>query len=128
MGGRYVFDTSAIIKLVELRPRESIELLRDQITADLALYEIGNYIWKLYRRNIVSDLNIHINFFTRLLSTMVVEDVGLREEVIELAVKSGVTYYDAVYLWLSLKHDVPLVTEDDKLCKAALSCIKTAQL
>ncbi|MGC9119098.1 MAG: type II toxin-antitoxin system VapC family toxin [Thermoproteus sp.] len=126
--GRYVFDSSAIVKLVELSPKKSVELLDGQYTADLAYYEIGNYIWKLHKRSAIPDAAPYVEFFSRMLSLMSVERVGLRKEVADLAAERGLTYYDAVYLWLAQTLDVPLVTEDEDLCKAAAKCVKAAEL
>ena len=38
-------------------------------------------------------------------------------EIFEVADSTSLTIYDATYLWLSKKLNVPLVTADEKLCK-----------
>ena len=38
-------------------------------------------------------------------------------EVAELALRTGISAYDASYLWLALSHDAELVTLDDRLAK-----------
>ena len=113
---------------MELEPKRAVEALEGQYTADLAYYEIGNYIWRLYRRSLIADVAPYVEFFERLLSMMSVEGVGLRREVEDLAAGRGLTYYDAAYLWLAERLDVPLVTEDETLCRAASRCLKAADL
>jgi predicted nucleic acid-binding protein len=49
--------------------------------------------------------------------TMAVDHVG----VVALAAETGLTAYDASYLWLSHRLRVPLVTLDSKLAQAALA-------
>jgi len=125
---KYVFDASAIIKVVELRPTNAVKVLSDQYTADLAYYEIGNFVWKLYRRSIITDAKTYIELFTELLSRMRIEEVGLRTDVLEVAIGHGLTYYDAAYLWLAKQLDATLVTEDKELCRAYTPCISATQL
>ncbi len=127
-GGSYVFDASAIIKVAEIAPRRAPAVLKKQHTADLAYYEIGNYIWKLKKREVIDDAAPYVEFFSKLLAHMTVHGVGLRDEVLDIATRRGLTYYDAVYLWLAESLDVPLVTEDGKLCQAAARCLTAAQV
>ena len=44
-----------------------------------------------------------------------VEDLGLSREVLDLASKEGLTYYDAVYLYLSRDYGLQLVSDDKDL-------------
>ena len=125
---RYVFDASAIIRAVEVRPRESINVLKSQYTLDIAYYEIGNYIWKLYRRSFISDVNMYIEFFARVLSMMNVERVGLKGDIVDLALKLGLTYYDAAYVWLANKLGAKLVSEDKAVCRAYANCVSVNEL
>ena len=124
----YVFDASALIKAVELAPTRVAKIVKGQYTADLAYYEIGNYIWKLYRKSVIRDLAPHIELFSRLLAIMKVEHVGLTQDVLDLATKREVTYYDASYLWLAEQLSAHLVTEDDVLCRAASKCLSVKDL
>ncbi len=121
----YVFDASAIIKAVELAPREAARVLRGQYTTDIAYYEVGNYIWKLFRKSLISDPAPHVELFRRLIALMKVEAVGLRAEVLGLAAGRALTYYDASYLWLAEQLNATLITEDEALCRAARRCLKT---
>ncbi|MDO8679332.1 MAG: type II toxin-antitoxin system VapC family toxin [Acidobacteriota bacterium] len=38
-------------------------------------------------------------------------------EVLELALRTGLTIYDAAYLWLAMSRDVELVTLDKELAR-----------
>jgi predicted nucleic acid-binding protein len=85
---------------------ESIDLFKECLTADLAFCEIGNFLWKVKRQDLLED-------FSKVLKFINVEGVGLNGEVVGLAVEEGITYYDATYLFLSKKYNVPLVSDDE---------------
>ncbi|MGC9105406.1 MAG: type II toxin-antitoxin system VapC family toxin [Thermoprotei archaeon] len=80
------------------------------MTTDLAFYEIGNFLWKVKRQDLLED-------FSKVLKFINVESVGLNEEVIRLAVEEKITYYDATYLFLSRKYNVPLASDDEDLVR-----------
>jgi len=105
---RYVLDSSAIINLIQRLEERSIDILKESITADLAFYEIGNYLWKINRGDLVED-------FVKVLKFIKAEYVGLREEVLAIAVDERLTYYDSVYLYLSRKYGLPLISDDRDL-------------
>jgi len=48
---------------------------------------------------------------------MNLEDVNCTEAE-EIAMDYGITFYDASYVWLARKLNLPLVTEDNRLRKA----------
>ena len=124
----YVFDASAIVRAVELLGSDSVDVLRGQYTIDLAYYEIGNFIWKAFRKGLISDTERFIELFTGVLAEMRVVRVGLRKEVARLAASLGLTYYDAAYLWLAHRLRLTLVSEDSELCRAYDRCIPVNQL
>jgi len=45
--------------------------------------------------------------------------LGTVEEVMRLALRSGLTFYDASYLYLAKSKDYVLVTEDEELLRQA---------
>lgn len=105
---KYVLDSSAIINLTENLEDRVIDVFKDSVTASLALYEIGNYLWRIRRPNLITD-------FINILKFIKIEEVGLNEEVLRLAIKEKLTYYDAVYLFLSKKYGLQLVSDDNDL-------------
>ncbi|MBB5253841.1 type II toxin-antitoxin system VapC family toxin [Sulfurisphaera ohwakuensis] len=105
---KYVLDTSAIINLIQRLKDESIDLFKECITADLVYYELGNFLWKIKRIDLLSD-------FTNILKFIRIENVTLSKEVLEIAINENLTYYDATYLFLSRKYNIPLVSDDKDL-------------
>ncbi|MGC9153947.1 MAG: hypothetical protein ACP5GY_09530, partial [Vulcanisaeta sp.] len=85
-----VFDASAIIRLVELKPDKAVNALRNQYTVDLAYYEIGNYLWKISK---LTSINIEslLKAFNNVISLMNVISIGLNSDVINLARRMNIT-------------------------------------
>ena len=112
---KYVLDSSAIINLILRLKDRAIPIFEESLTATLAFYEIGNFLWKVKRTDLVDD-------FAKVLKFIRVEDLGLSREVLDLASKEGLTYYDAVYLYLSREHGIQLVSDDkDLIMKGAIT-------
>ncbi|MEM3974716.1 MAG: type II toxin-antitoxin system VapC family toxin, partial [Ignisphaera sp.] len=44
---------------------------------------------------------------------------GFEKEVMDIAVKEGVTFYDASYMYIAMRNKLTLVTDDRKLMSAA---------
>jgi predicted nucleic acid-binding protein len=66
----------------------------------------------------------------RLLSaipTLRVRDVSLTDSV-ELALRLGITLYDAVYVWLSTAENVGLITADRDLCNKARNVARVVHI
>ncbi len=56
---------------------------------------------------------------------------GMEKEVFDLAVKEGLTVYDASYVLTAMKNKLTLVTDDQKLASKAskyVKCITTKEL
>ncbi|WP_149564987.1 type II toxin-antitoxin system VapC family toxin [Sulfuracidifex tepidarius] len=112
----YVFDSSSIYTVLE---RKKVGILGGNYTTFLAKFELGNIIWKgvyLHKRISKTDGLKLSSFITRLLNTMNMEDINC-EEVEEIAIDYGISFYDASYVWLARRLALPLVTEDIKLRK-----------
>lgn len=41
-----IFDSSSIITILQMFRGKAIRVLEDKFTLDLALYELGNIVWK----------------------------------------------------------------------------------
>ena len=80
----------------------------------LIVFELMNVAWKRSRKQPATA-----TLFLEALE--VLEGLGLRfrginqEEVVRLGLKTGLTAYDASYLWLARALNMPLVTLDKKL-------------
>ncbi|WP_054842816.1 type II toxin-antitoxin system VapC family toxin [Vulcanisaeta distributa] len=109
-----VFDASAIIRLVELKPDKAVNALRNQYTIDLAYYEIGNYLWRISKLTTV-NVELLLKVFNNVIGFMNVVPISLNSDVIDLARRMNITYYDASYVYLTMKLNAKLVTEDREL-------------
>ncbi len=125
----YVFDSSSIFRaIIENR----VDKLVDGYTDILAKYELGNIIWKNYylKNKISSDeytiLYRMVSKTLGLLKILMMD--GYEEEILNIAAKLGITFYDAVYVYHSIRLDIPLVTEDKKLVAKVQNHIKTFTL
>jgi len=80
----------------------------------LVVFELMNVAWKRSRRQPAASA-----LFVEALELL--QGLGIRyrginqEEVVRLGLTSGLSAYDASYLWLSRVLDMPLVTLDRKL-------------
>ncbi|MEM2848984.1 MAG: type II toxin-antitoxin system VapC family toxin [Candidatus Bathyarchaeia archaeon] len=125
MNGQLIFDASSILILLKLLGEEALDALRSGSTISLAYYEVGNGIWRecllLKRIGLKEALKVLKTVFGILQKMNVVslegEEVG--EPILDLAVKLGITYYDASYLTEALRTGKTLVTDDEKLSEAA---------
>ncbi len=110
-----IIDTSSLLESLN---QKKIKKLEGSKTVSLIFYEIGNAIWKkiflhkeLTKEEAIRFLKDVIDFVRK---RMKVHEPKY-EEVLEIATKFGITFYDACYVWLALKHNEILLTEDKKL-------------
>jgi predicted nucleic acid-binding protein len=91
---------------------------------DLAVKEVLNTIWRGYhvRRTISLDTAMRLQ---QVLSSMTGINILVEPEdkyvsrAFEIALKTGTTVYDALYIALAVEKNMPLVTLDEKQAKAA---------
>jgi len=122
MNKKNVLDSSAIYSLIEELGGKVIDVFKESITSTLAFYEIGNILWKKK----LEDLT---EMFIKVMSFIEVEDVRLNKEIVSLSMKENLTYYDAVFLYLSRKHGLKLVSDDkDLIRKGAIPSSKIAEI
>jgi predicted nucleic acid-binding protein len=85
---------------------------------DLTIYEIGNIIWKEYKRGKIKDPVLVMKMFEEIMRNM--KKLSSNHEMLEIfdvAVKNNITFYDASYIYVARKHELKLVTEDADLLK-----------
>ena len=107
---KYVLDSSSIINIILSKRGKAVDILKQGLTASLVYYEIGNFLWRIKKEELA-------DYLVKLLRLIETEDVGLNAEVLRLALSERLTYYDAVYLYLSKTHNLPLVSDDKELIK-----------
>ncbi len=112
----YLFDAGAIFNLVK---KGYLKPLAVEATLDLAIYEALNAVWKEYylsRRLDEETAKKLLSVMGRIFDVIAIANIRSEEkDVFELAVKEGLTIYDAAYLHYALRNKLLLVTDDVKL-------------
>ena len=124
MRDELLFDASSIINLCG---RGMVNILVKGYTLDLALYEIGNAVWKhiyVFRKVSLEDSLTVLDALVMVLGKMRCFKVESPLEVLKLAVEEGLTFYDASYLYTALKNGMILITDDAGLRKVARKYVK----
>lgn len=85
---------------------------------DLTIYEVGNAVWRAYRKGAVKQPALVARMFEEVLKGLEKLSVGpVLLEALDIAAKSGVTFYDASYVYVARREGLKLVTEDPDLLK-----------
>lgn len=117
-----LYDTSALVNTM-IKDGSASKLLRSQSILDLTIYEMGNVIWKLayLQKKITSQQACKIlESFLLLRQTMhVLEITGMEEEIKNLSMDTGLTFYDSAYVVAAKQTGLVLVTDDASLAKVA---------
>jgi predicted nucleic acid-binding protein len=112
---RYLFDSSAIITLVE---SSKLDELLEGWTIDLAFYELGNAVWKqvhLYRTLSMDEAKIALDALVSVFDKMrKVQELEPLSTLV-IAVTERLSYYDAAYLQAAVDKKMILVTDDKTL-------------
>jgi len=118
MPKKYLLDASAIYPLL-IKLREKVIAHADKfLILDLTIYEVGNAIWKEYRRGKIKDIKSVSELFKQMFNNIHTLSIKNEiEKVLDLAIKENLTFYDASYLQAARTHGVRLVTEDQDLLK-----------
>ena len=126
---KYIFDSSAIYNAIK---QNKIENLAGNYTQELARYELGNTIWKDHflqakiseqtAKDLTKIVNQTLNIMTML------ETAGKEEEILQTAIQTKTTFYDASYIYLAKIKDLQIVTEDLRLIKKIPPTIKASTL
>ncbi|MGB6463757.1 MAG: type II toxin-antitoxin system VapC family toxin [Nitrosotalea sp.] len=123
-----LFDASSLLNIVRNKDSQSIGILNKQYVLDLTLYEVSNVIWRLsYREKKITQEQSSALLDSILLLMQRMQIVGINElekRVHELAIKEGLTAYDASYLAVAEKSSLILVTDDRELERAARKYVK----
>lgn len=122
---RLVVDASAIAALYI--PEEGSELVEKALgqarslhTLDLAAYEVANVVWKHARRGLLRQEEAAelVEEALRLLKTLEIHTYAeVLEDALRLALRHGVTIYDAAYAALAEKIGGVLLTLDKQLAE-----------
>lgn len=116
-----VVDSSVLAAIVFGEPEaaraEALVEDAELFAPGLVLFELANIAWKKSKRH--PDRATEIAAGLRLALQLDVRTVEVaHEEVLEVALETGLTAYDASYVWLARSLSVPLATFDSKVSKA----------
>ena len=121
-----VVDASLLAAFIRKEPgwEKLVDYVKLCITIDLALKEVLNAIWKdaTIRRTISIETAFKLQ---EILFSMIGTNIEIEPEdkylskAFEIALKTGVTVYDALYIALAIEKKLPLATLDDKQARVA---------
>ncbi len=86
------------------------------IAPHLIDFELANICWKRMRRE-PDQATALLGMLAGLKSVRIQRIAVPPTEVAELALQTGLTAYDAAYLWLAITRDAELVTLDNRLAR-----------
>jgi predicted nucleic acid-binding protein len=119
-----LFDANAIYRLIRDCPEKATDKLMEGTTISLAYYELGNALWRethLLKRISIEEAQKSLSLMYAMLARMQVVKVDDEQgiEILQTAHKCNLTFYDSAYLVEAKKASKILVTDDNKLAKAA---------
>ena len=113
-----LFDTSSIFKAIM---NHRVAILDKSTTIPLALYELGNIIWK--KTSLLNELTLEeavelMKIVDAVLKHMVIyENNGLSPNSLILALRENLSYYDSSFVQATIDLGYQLVTEDNQMRK-----------
>ncbi|MBO3833180.1 MAG: type II toxin-antitoxin system VapC family toxin [Candidatus Brockarchaeota archaeon] len=126
MRHRYLFDASSLVYALKLK---QLDFLDENYVQWLTVYEVLNGIWKEAFLLGKLDVGKAVEFASTLVAEAlgllnILEPRGCEREIMEVALKHGITAYDASYVVLAEKHGLVLVTEDKEFRRKAGRIVK----
>ena len=123
----FVVDASVVIKwfvpeVHTAAARRWLESSHEYVSPDLLFPEAGNALWKKVRRR-----ELTVGEGQRLaddLASVAVEVIAMRAllpDAHTLALSTGLTVYDAMYVTLAVRLDTQVITADDRLTRTLAS-------
>jgi predicted nucleic acid-binding protein len=119
----FVVDASLVIKwfVPEVdsdAARRWLDASHDYVAPDLLFPETGNTVWKKVRRGELSpDDGQQLATDLSVIAVEAVSMRGLLPDAQALALRTGITVYDATYLALAVRLETQVITGDDRLAR-----------
>jgi predicted nucleic acid-binding protein len=120
-----VIDASALtcFIMMEYGYEKIADYIKDSISVDHIVKEVGNAIWKACIKNYITKDDALKRFLNLIKLTKyvikLVNEIDLIEKASEIAIKSKITLYDSIYIALALKEKAKLLTLDATQAQAA---------
>ena len=120
-----VVDASVVIKwhVTEIHTNAALRLLQDDAPTlhvpDLVFPEVGNILWKKFRRgDLTKEQAREIGHLVAMAPVAVHSSSPLFEAALEIAMRTGRTVYDSLYVALAVQLNGRVITADEKLHNA----------
>jgi len=128
----FVVDASVVLKwfVPEIHSDAARRLLSEThqlFSPDLLFPEIGNAIWKkVRRRELTAEEGQRLAVDISGIGVETISTRGLMIDAHALAVSTGLTVYDAMYLALAVRLETEMITADDRLSRTVAAHPMTA--
>ena len=126
---KLLFDASSFIHALKIG---RIDLLIDNYIQWLTIYEVLNGLWKevyLVKTLTLEEVEKLNQVIIEIMSYMnILSPRGFEKEILETAIKLGITVYDSSYIVLAQKHGLILVTEDKELRDKAKKLVEVKNI
>ena len=127
MVSSYVLDSSSFLTLFFLDSEEKVhKILKESSVLDLSGYEIGSILTKGndghirgLEREIILDLTKEIGKVIANIRVIRLKTLDIAE-IMKLSLSTGLTFYDASYVFYCKFHQMALLTDDKEMYREAM--------
>ena len=127
MVSSYVLDSSSFLTLFFLDSEEKVhKILKESSVLDLTGYEIGSILTKGndghirgLEREIILDLTKEIGKVIANIRVIRLKTLDIAE-IMKLSLSTGLTFYDASYVFYCKFHQMALLTDDKEMYREAM--------
>ena len=106
-----------------------IDRLLEGWTLNRAFYELGNAVWKqlhIHKAINTEEAKVILDPLTEVFIKLKKPKKENSLEILKIATKKGLTYYDAAYIQAAIENELTLITDDEQLYRAGKKYVKTA--
>ena len=126
MVSSYVLDSSSLFTLFFLDSEENVrKILKESYVLDMTGYEIGSMLTKGndghirgLERELILDLTKEIEKVIANIGVIRLETLDIAE-IMKLSLSTGLTFYDASYVFYCKFHQTALLTDDKEMYREA---------
>ena len=123
----YVLDSSSLFTLFFLDSEENVhKILKESFVLDLTGYEIGSVLTKGndghirgLERELILDLTEEIEKVIANIRVIRLKTLDIAE-IMKLSLSTGLTFYDASYVFSCKFHQMALLTDDKEMYREAM--------
>ena len=127
MVSSYVLDSSSLFTLFFMDSEENVhKILKESSVLDLTGYEIGSILTKGndghirgLKRELILDLTKEIEKVIANIRVIRLKTLDIAE-IMKLSLSTGLTFYDASYVFYCKFHQMALLTDDKEMYREAM--------